>query len=61
MEKERIYVSFAFKDEVDAIQMIDARLTREQLDLLYWLYENDLLKGKFEDYDPNSVVRVSEP
>ena len=61
MEKERIFVAFASKNEVDAIQMVSAKLTREQLDLLYWLYENDLLRGKFEDYDPNSVVRVSEP
>jgi hypothetical protein len=61
MEEERIFVAFASKNEVDAIQMVSAKLTREQLDFLYWLYENDLLKGKFEEYNPDSVIGISEP
>ena len=61
MEKERIFVAFASKNEVEAIQMVSAKLTREQLELLYWLYEYDLLKGKFEEYNPDSVIGVSEP
>lgn len=61
MEEERIFVAFASKNEVDAIQMVSAKLTREQLEFLYWLYENDLLNGKFEEYNPDSVIGVSEP
>lgn len=61
MEEERIFVAFASKNDVDAIQMVSAKLTREQLDFLYWLYENDLLNGKFEEYNPDSVMGISEP
>lgn len=61
MEEERIFVAFASQSETGAIVMGSAKLTREQLDFLYWLYENDLLNGKFEENDPNSVMGVSEP
>ena len=61
MEEERIFVAFASKSETGAIRMESAKLTREQLEFLYWLYEYDLLNGKFEEYNPNSVIGTSEP
>jgi len=61
MEKERIFVVFASKDEDGDLQTLSARLTQEQINLLYWLYDNDLLNGKFEEDDPTTVIRISEP
>ena len=61
MEEERIFVAFASKSETGAIRMESAKLTREQFDFLNWLYEYDLLNGKFEEYNPDSVIGVSEP
>ena len=61
MEKERIFVAFASKDTDGDLQTISARVTQEQLELLYWLYDNDLLNGKFEEDDPSRVVMIAEP
>ena len=61
MEEERIFVAFASKSETGAIRMECAKLTQEQREILSWLYEYDLLNCKFEEYNPNSVMGVSEP
>ena len=61
MEKERIFVAFASVDKDGDLQTTSARVTQEQLELLYWLYNNDLLNGKFEEDDPSRVVIIAEP
>lgn len=61
MEEKRIFVAFASKDSDGDLQTISAKVTQEQLNLLYWLYDNELLKGKFEEDDPSRVVMISEP
>lgn len=61
MEEERFFVAFAFKDEDGDLQTIPARLTQEQLNLLFWLDNNNLLNGKYERYNPDYIMRISEP
>lgn len=58
MEEERIFVAFARLDDDGKIKTGTALLTAQQLALLNWLYERDLLNGTFES---NDDICIEEP
>lgn len=58
MKEERIFVAFARLDDDGKIKTETALLTSEQLSLLNWLYDRNLLNGTFES---NDDICIEEP
>ena len=58
MEENRTFVVFAKIDDDGKIVTGTALLTSEQLNLLHWLYDRDLLNGTFES---NDDIYIEEP
>lgn len=58
MEEERNFVVFARINEDGKIRTETALLTAQQINLLHWLYNKDLLNGTFES---DNDICIEEP